>query len=55
MGGSPKAGPDDPSVPGALLWAVRIGDVCVLGDLTPGPRWHEWYAGLLPDGRCLTL
>lgn len=50
------ARPDDPSVPGALLWAVRIGDVCVLGDLTPGPdpRWHEWYAGLLPDGHCLT-
>ena len=50
------ARPEDPSVPGALLWAVRVGDVCVLGDIVPGPdrRWHEWYAGLLPDGRCLT-
>jgi hypothetical protein len=45
----------DPTVPGALLYAVRVGDVCVLGDVTPPPdeRWHEWYAGLLPDGRCL--
>ena len=44
----------DPTVPGALLWAVRIGDVCVLGDVSgPDRRWHEWYAGLLPDGRCL--
>jgi hypothetical protein len=46
----------DPSVPGALLYAVRVGDACVFGDVTPAPaeRWHEWYAGLLPDGRCLT-
>ncbi|MBG0563498.1 hypothetical protein [Actinoplanes aureus] len=46
---------EDPTVPGALLWAVRVGDVCVFGDIVPGPdrRWHEWYAGLLPDGRCL--
>ncbi|MFC7533981.1 hypothetical protein [Actinoplanes sp. GCM10030250] len=46
----------DPTAPGALIYAVRIGDVCVLGDVTPPPaeRWHEWYAGLLPDGTCLT-
>lgn len=46
---------EDPTVPGALLWAVRVGDVCVFGDIVSGPdrRWHEWYAGLLPDGRCL--
>ncbi|WP_328475767.1 hypothetical protein OHA21_20190 [Actinoplanes sp. NBC_00393] len=47
--------PEDPTVPGALLWAVRVGDVCVFGDIVgPERRWHEWYAGLLPDGRCLT-
>jgi hypothetical protein len=42
------ARPEDPTVPGALLWVVRVGDVCVLGDIVPGPdsRWHEWYAGL---------
>lgn len=46
---------EDPTVPGALIWAVRVGDVCVLGDIVgPERRWHEWYAGLLPDGRCLT-
>ncbi|WP_250002750.1 hypothetical protein [Actinoplanes sp. M2I2] len=45
----------DPTLPGALIYAVRVGEVCVLGDVTPPPdeRWHEWYAGLLPDGRCL--
>ncbi len=45
----------DPTVAGALIYAVRVGDVCVLGDVTPPPveKWHEWYAGLLPDGRCL--
>lgn len=47
---------EDPTAVGALIWAVRVGDVCVFGDVTPPPaeRVHEWYAGLLPDGRCLT-
>ena len=46
---------EDPTAKGALIWAVRIGDVCVLTDVTPPPveRFHSWYAGLLPDGRCL--
>jgi hypothetical protein len=45
----------DPTARGALIWAVRIGDVCVITDVTPPPveRHHSWYAGLLPDGRCL--
>ncbi|MDI6098760.1 hypothetical protein QLQ12_09130 [Actinoplanes sp. NEAU-A12] len=46
---------EDPTARGALIWAVRIGDVCVIADVTPPPveRQHSWYAGLLPDGRCL--
>lgn len=45
----------DPTAPGALIYAVRVGEVCVLGDVTPPPqgRFHEWYAGLLPGGHCL--
>lgn len=45
----------DPTRPGSLLYAVRVGAACVLGDVSPAPdeRFHEWYAGLLPDGRCL--
>jgi hypothetical protein len=46
---------EDPTAPGALIWAVRVGDVCVIADVTPPPveRYHSWYAGLLADGRCL--
>ncbi|HWS35272.1 MAG TPA: hypothetical protein VN408_21360 [Actinoplanes sp.] len=46
---------EDPTARGALIWAVRVGDVCVITDVTPPPveRWHSWHAGLLPDGRCL--
>ncbi|GAA1630448.1 hypothetical protein GCM10009828_068070 [Actinoplanes couchii] len=46
---------EDPTARGALIWAVRIGDVCVLADVTPPPveRYHSWYAGLLTDGHCL--
>ncbi|BAL89890.1 hypothetical protein AMIS_46700 [Actinoplanes missouriensis 431] len=43
----------DPTVTGSLIYAVKVGDVCVMGDVTPSDRFHEWYAGVLPDGNCL--
>ncbi|BBH70364.1 hypothetical protein ACTI_70490 [Actinoplanes sp. OR16] len=43
----------DPTAIGSLIYAVKVGDVCVLGDVTPADRSHEWFAGVLPDGSCL--
>lgn len=49
------AGRDDPAPKGALVYALVMGDGCVVGylDLESGERWYE-VAGLLPNGRCLS-
>ncbi|MEU7908924.1 hypothetical protein [Actinoplanes sp. NPDC049118] len=46
---------DDPAPPGALVYALLMGDGCVVGylDLASGDHEHE-VAGLLPNGRCLS-
>ncbi|MEU4216899.1 hypothetical protein [Actinoplanes sp. NPDC026623] len=46
---------DDPAPEGALVYAMLLGDGCVVGylDLGSGERWYE-VAGLLPNGRCLS-
>jgi hypothetical protein len=48
------ARPADPAPTGALVFALLMGDGCVVGylELGTGRRWHE-VGGLLPDGRCL--
>jgi hypothetical protein len=46
---------EDPAPEGALVYALLMGDGCVVGylDLESGERWYE-VAGLLPNGRCLS-
>jgi hypothetical protein len=46
---------DDPAPAGALVYALLMGDGCVVGylDLQSGEDWYE-VAGLLPNGRCLS-
>ncbi|MFI5937465.1 hypothetical protein [Actinoplanes sp. NPDC051494] len=51
------ARPGDPAPEGALLYAVKIGDVCVIGDTETVPRTSRGSSfeilGPLPDGSCL--
>jgi hypothetical protein len=44
----------DPAPAGSLVFALLMGDGCVVGYLDPGTgrSWHE-VGGLLPNGRCL--
>jgi hypothetical protein len=45
---------DDPAPDGALVYALQMGDGCVVGYLEIGSV-QDWHAvgGLLPNGRCL--
>jgi hypothetical protein len=48
------ARPDDPAPPGAVLFAVGDGPVCLVGYQTGTPDGgSERLTGRLPDGRCL--
>lgn len=49
------ARPGDPGQVGALLYAARLDDVCVVGYLlqVPSGAGSESIVGPLPDGRCL--
>jgi hypothetical protein len=50
------ARPGDPAPVGSLLWAARVGDACIIGyiDTIPGGGGFFRFAGLLPDGSCLS-
>lgn len=49
------AHPDDPAPAGALVFALQMGDGCVVGylDLATARSGHE-VAGLLPGAQCLS-
>ncbi|MBE1488640.1 hypothetical protein [Plantactinospora soyae] len=49
------AQPDDPAPDGALVYALRMGDGCVVGYLELGRGdGDHLVGGLLPNGQCLT-
>jgi hypothetical protein len=49
------ARPDDPAPAGALIYAARVGPVCVVGhrETVPGGPGQHTVMGLLPGDRCL--